>query len=882
MYQWLLWLLPRHRRAAYGAEMATVFASVCRRAKVERGWLGVCLAWLKEIVGIVRFALRERLPVGNGRWKRWPGGSAGAELQWAWRNVRARGWSAFTICGILALALTANVVVFSVTDAVVFHREPFPDAGRMVTFRNGAAQRPGGDPSIPRTSWDQLAVMSSAVESLAVYNDSMIFVTGKQTAERVRAVNATYGLFEVLGVRPEWGRGFVRTDADDPAVDAVVISSALARRLFGEPAHAVGKIVPSADLPLRVVGVMPADFRFPRGSIEIWRCMDLKGPVAATVFATFPIARLRHNQTIESTAEFLRTTLSHVRRDDSREAYWPAPVAYVYPVTLSVQFIALLGAAACLLLTACANVAGIEMATVMSRSRSLAIRRALGASRWQLARGALLEGGLLIGGAAAAAVGVSLLALRALEAALPDRYAIQPVNRIDLDERALLFMIGLSVATWVVTTFPVVLLSSGHNLSDLMKGLSATQAGSPAGTRGRRMLTVAQVALTVVLLVTGLLYTRTYLSKVNVEKGFDSTHLVAVSVSLPPQAFGRMASIRERVLTRLSQHPAVESVMSAPAPQNSNSPSSMTSLSVDGTDRESAEFQLGSKEVPWNYHDVLKIPITSGRTFQPSEPENHVIVNEQFANRFWPAGAVGHSFRSRYSKEPLVVVGVARHVRVQSVRAGDNENLFLYYTPAQPPAAPIARPGANRPRVTRGVSTTAYQTFTGRLTGSSQLKDVVAAVKEVVPDFPVTAEFVDDQYAEWEAAALLQTQIVTVFGVLAFLTALAGVYGTMRFIVIGRTREIGVRMALGARPADIAVLILGSAGRLTLLGAVLGMAGAYVAARYVEAELFGVSVTDPLTYAGVGVVVCVGSLIATALPMRNASGVDAVTTLRAD
>ena len=866
MYRLLLLLLPPQRRAMYGAEMTQVFGAVLAQARREGGWVGVLTATAKEAFGIIRFALRERF----GRGARMPGPSPlGPELLWAWRGIRARGWTAAFTIGLLALAVAANGIVFSVADALVFNTVPYPGADRITTFVDAA--RPNGPTSISKAAFKELAEQSDALKYLAAYNGTAIFLTGEGAAERVTALNVTPQLMAVLGVRPEWGRSLSPSDILPTDSDAVLVSAALATTRFGHPAAAVGRTLETTDLPLRIIGVMPADFRFPGGREQIWRGFDLEGPLAKNVFATTALGRLRDDLTFQATVARLATSGGPIprpfegRRSDPTR-YW-----------------ALLGAAACLLLTACANAASVELAMAVGRSRTYAIQRSLGASKWLLARVSLIEGALIVGAAALVGTGVASLALQLLASALPDLYRTIPVNPIDLDYRVIAFMVVVSVFVWVVTTIPVILFASAVPLVDVLKRASHSQAGSAKGTWTRHILTVTQMALATMLLVGSLLFTRTYLSRINIEKGFDSTNLAEVSLTIPPQLFDQRPVVMTDLLGRLKALPGVEAIMPTVPPQSANVPSRSDSLEIDGVALATPKLLLSTKTVPWNYHDVLRIPLRSGRPFTIGEPPAHVIISEHFAKKFWPDGAIGHTFRESPADRALQVIGVAAHVRtIDDGRTGLEGDRFLYYVPEQPPRPRPSQAGITRRTETRGSSVTGYLSLTIRVDSPDRLNDVLDVAKSSAPKFQASVALVDHEYAKWEADTLVQTQVISSFGVLAFMMAIAGVYGVMAFLVASRRRELGVRIALGASHGDVVSLVLGSATRLALVGAGLGLIGAFVGARYVESQLSGVSPTDPLTYVTVSIVVIAGATLATWWPARQAARVDPAIALRAE
>jgi hypothetical protein len=277
--------------------------------------------------------------------------------------------------------------------------------------------------------------------------------------------------------------------------------------------------------------------------------------------------------------------------------------------------------------------------------------------------------------------------------------------------------------------------------------------------------------------------------------------------------------------------------------------------------------------------------LLEGRFFTSDDPRHHVIVNEHFARRFWPGGAEGHTFRRSETDPAMVIVGVVGHVRTADERrTGTPSDVLLYYTPqiVSPQSPSVVRPPAPVGIRRTGGPASAFVPLLVRLDAAEQLATVLATVRAEVPQFAVRASMVEDDYAAWEGETLLQMQVISAFGVLALLTAVAGVYGVMAFLVARRTRELGLRMALGATHRDVMSLVLGSATRLTILGALIGLLGAGMGSRFVESELFGVSPTDPLTYLSVALVVSIGATVATWLPARRAARVDPAITLRSE
>jgi predicted permease len=878
-YRLLLLLLPRRRRVMHGAEMQDVFAKAMHTSRARGGRWSTVRLWLREVIGMVKFSWRERFQ----SWR--PTGSS--DIRWAWRGMRARGWSVVFSIGLLAVAIAANGIVFSAVDALVLNPAPYPELERIVNVVNADGR--SGPPSVPKIHALRLLARPDAVAHLVAHGPAVIFVTGQGAPERIPAINATPGLFDVHGVMPRWGRPFSPQDASRYDVDTVVIAESLATEWFGSPEAALGRQLDTPDVPLLVVGVMARQFQFPDGRIRIWRALDPAGPLAANTVSFSIRARLHPDRTLDATATAMR---AHLTSAPGAEGGRPFTVGLEPLGGLrfsTATFWALLGAAGCLLLTACANIASIELASAFGRSRTYAIQRSLGASRWSIARGVMLEGVMLVGAAAVLSVGLALVGLDALATQLPPSIAILSANPIDLDGRAMAFMLIVAGGVWFAIAIPVLLFASDTRVLDILKRGGTSQAGSKRASWGRRSLTVAQVALTVVLLIGGLLYTQTYLAKLAVEKGFDSSNLATVSAIIPPQMMAETGRVTTLMMERLSGHDGVVEIVRAGAPSSlATSSSPLHSVEVDGVWDEAPDVLVFSRTVPHNYLKVINAPVLEGRHFESTDTATDVIISEPFARRFWPEGAVGRTFRTSATGPALTVIGVTTHLRT------DNDRLYerlqggalTYMSPRQPavprpprpPAATQSTPQGRRPPG----PAFAFSTLLVRLDSADRLPHIVSVIRAELPQFIVSGTLVDDEYAGWEASTRLQAQIVGAFSVLAFLTALVGIFGVMAFLVGARTRELGVRVALGATRRDVVSLVLGSAWKMTMAGAVVGVGAAFGVSTLIETQLFGVSATDPRTYAIVAIIVCACAMLAAWHPAHSAARVDPAITLRSE
>jgi predicted permease len=873
--------------------MAAVFDALRQSERHTRGWVGVGVLWMKETGGLVKFGLRERFgrrasatgttpSPGRGGW------DVGTELRWAWRAVRARGWRAGLAAGLLAVALAANAVVFAVTDSLVFARVPFREADRIVEIRRELPDR-SRDHFLSAALLTQWRNQTDLFSSVQAYLSKTTFVVGDGVAELVRTTDVTPGLIELLGVAPRWGRSIAPGDEADVSLQVVVISEKFARKRFGRPELAVGKRIETTADPLMVVGVMPQTFRFPDGTTDIWRALDPQGPLTQGFSGVMSIARMAPGLSTDA----LQSAMALRSPAIGAAAGRPAPYAaepgpfYMSSAGSGTLFYMLLGAALCLLLIACANVASLELASALQRARTYAVHAALGASRTMLGRVALLEGLLLLSGAMAVAAGLAWLGIEAMNNYLPDAMRLRTANPIDFDTRSTLWMAGVAAVTWVLISLPMVFFASRSRLLHLLKQEDRGAAASRTGRAVRQVLTVAEVALALMLTIGGVLYSTSYQSLLAQDKGFDSTNLAEISFTIPVQYYnghGEMPALAAETMRRMTAVPGVLGATWAAAPPSTgNSPTSGLKIEIDDQPPAEEPIGLAVSPVDASYQSVVGLPLKHGRWLQPDDAAAVTVVTESFARRFWPGqNPVGHRVRPSPRHPWYEVVGVVGNLRSSSRPPNESRSRsFVIYTLRQlPPPPPPPTPGKPAPRATGG--SWRFLSITARMDSATRAEAVLAAARSVDSRVRVELDFVDDVYAEMHADTLLATRVVGVFGLLAFIVAMAGVYGVMAFLVAGRTREIGIRMALGADRRDISRLVLRSSGLMVVIGAAVGIVAALIASRWTGSQFFGVAPTDPSTYLIVTAIVVGTSLLATWRPARAAARIDPAITLKTE
>jgi len=878
-YRLLLRLLPRHRREAYGAEMAEVFARLCAEARRTRGWVGVLIAGAREAMGMVRFAWRERFgrrpnDLQAGQRPRRPFNAD--EWRWAWRGIRTRGWRAAFIVMLFGIALAANTVVFSAADTFVLHTLPFERPDQLVVFEDtsrGSSDYTFRDPLLEwRTHTDLFAAIQAHRRGASAY------LTSKGITEAVRGQEVTPGLFELLGVMPQAGRPFVSADAAADAPPVVIIGHALARRVFGTPAAAIGERLDMGSRAPTVIGVMPPSFRFPSAVEEIWLPLDLEA-VPYNVGVRH-VARLQPNVSVEPAAAAVASRLSAV------EAALPENSQMFFRMRVRANALALrsledvrrhegaativailAGAAGSLLLIACANVASLEVAGVASRIRTFAVQAALGASRASLIRIGLLEGLLLLAASSIIATvltfwGVALLAGQ-LSVEMRDALA----NSLDPDARVMIFMVGVAAATWLLTSLPAVLRVSRLSVSSSLRNDPRTMPVSRGAAVTRQVLMGAQVCLTVVLLVGALLYIRTYEMRIGLDKGLNADAVATVSVFSPPDVTWSPADLEAEVIARLEAVPGVRALSRTSSLPPSTQSGIGGPLRIAGREGDFGAPKMHFYDIDPEYFDVMGIATVEGTVFSRSSRPEEVVIDERFARRYWPNGsALGARFELGTSSvagiRTFEVVGVSRQMRQDQVLTDTGEDVFVGY---------IRLPSTSHPL-----------TYVVKQDGSAPAGRLAQAVRAISPRLIVRTDSVEARYRRLEGDTRLTAAITGSFGALAWIVATGGIFAVMAFLVTGRTREIGIRMALGADQGQVIQLVFGSALRSVAAGTALGLTIAAGTSRYIAAQLYGVSGTDPVTYGFVAALVVIAAAAATWWPARQAARVDPAITLRAE
>lgn len=615
--------------------------------------------WVREVLGMVKFAMTDRF----GSASSFGGGPIARDLRWAWRGVRLRGWTAGLSVVLMAIAMAASTLVFASADALIFNRVPYPEPDRLAGLSQGVTGR----------SFAEYRAQADIFSHVAGRQPSATFLTTETEPQQVDVEFVTPGLFETLGVLPQWGRPLVERDrvAVDPT--NAVIEAGLAREHFGSPERAIGQTLETSERSLTVVGVMPPTFRFPNGRVKIWRALDHE-----RLNPMFPgmqfIARLAPGISATDAGATLTTRVPHlISRNKTAIELIPQTFG-TSPATRDTMLMVLLGAAICLLLAACANVVSLELAGAVRRSHVFSVQAALGATRTTLVRSGLIEGALLVFVATAGAIALTLAGSSAITAVMPEAVALGGINPVDMDARALLVLAGTALVVWLAASLPIVIRASAADVLLALKSDDRGATTSHAGVWVRRAITVGQVALAVILLVGGLLYMRSYAALLNVDTGLDADGVYSLSLTSPTRDYSGETHrlLVERLTDRLRAHPGVSSIatIAGSAPPGSAYAMAATLTLDDG--RETGEAGvLTAYDVEADYFSTVGITPIRGRLLARGDAPHMVVVTETFARRVWgDVDIAGRSFTWSNLPVTFTVVGVVPHVRTNRDELG--------------------------------------------------------------------------------------------------------------------------------------------------------------------------------------------------------------------
>jgi predicted permease len=784
----------------------------------------------------------------------------------------------------LAVGIGANVAIVTAVNAVLLRPLAVTAPERLVLVWEALPKL--GQKRLPVTAAEFVNYANSAhsFELVAGFTTEAVTLTGYRDPERVKGARVSARLFPMLGVSPAIGRT-ISVDEDRPnAQRSVVLSDALWRRKYAGDPTIVGKTIDINRQPHSVVGIMPASFTFPFEGTPFAKPAELWTPLALTAdelrstsasFGINVIARLKDHVSISQASSDVSVTAAAFRRDHpelytgnlevtaSAEDLKDVLTAPVRPLLLL-----LLGAVAAVLLIACANVANLLLAQALVRSQEMAIRGALGADRTRLVRQLLTESLLLasVGGAAGLAVGFG--AIKAIRLVGPPQ--IDWPRQLEPDGRVLLFTLAAALLTGIVFgVVPAIRLSRPDIKESLRDGAMRTIAG-PARHRLRRLLTVVQIASSAVLLIGAGLLINSFLRVLKVPPGFDADGvLVGHTVFDPTRYASHPARVEteKRILERLSAIAGVRAAAAASVLPLANE----TRIGVRVDAEDFAQIHIVSHNlVSPDYFKAMGIPLLAGRSITdrdtPDAP-SVVIVSASLARQYWPEqAAIGKRLQWGRSRPPFTVIGVVPDVRVSGL---DAESLPMVYmsmfqvtdTLSPELALVVSTSGAPGPY-------------------SSALRTEVLSVDKDLPVFGVgsMSEVISASLAQRRFSMIL----VSAFSVISLLLAASGLYAVVSYFVTERTRELGVRLALGARRVDVLALVFRQAAGLVAIGLAVGVAASVGLARFMHDMVYGISPLDPTTFVGVSLFFVLVAMAASLIPAMRAAAADPLRALKAE
>ncbi len=793
----------------------------------------------------------------------------------------------------LALAIGATTAIFSVVYGVLLQPLPYPQPDKIMAVWE--INTKNHNMRLADPNFDDFRSQSHSFKSMAKYTSYEVPISGGSQPTRTTFAQVSPDFFKVFGVEPMTGRDFAESDNQKGAAPTAIVSYGFWREFLGSAADLTHSTLKVSNTLYSVIGVMPPVFQFP-ADVSVWAAADTDGEnLSRTSHNYSAVGRLRDGVSAKQADQDISVLARRIHDGSNEQGDYLLIDGRVMPLQDSMTgkarspLMILLGAVGFLLLVACANVANLLLAQASVRERELSIRSALGAARGRLVRQFLTEAFLL------SLVGGVLGVLAALWG-VAGLVSLAPANLPRLDSVSIsipvllfAFLLSTGVAAGL-GAFTAVRATSG----DLRKGLvegGRGNAGSQGGQRVGRILVAAQIAITLVLVIGAGLLGRSLMKVMEVDPGFRVDKIVSMEVSLPfvedPKEKAAQAGFYSELIARLSQIPGVRKAGAASTlpmvdgglpdgmflllspievPNAADGPSAYAKLGAFFKQKErigDADFCVASD----GYFQVMRIPLVRGRIFDARDGMNapHVaVISQSLAKDRWPGqDPIGHTIEFGNMDNDLrllTIVGIVGDTHENGLDA--------------PPRPTVYVDIFQRPR----------NSVTMAMLSDADTRSVSAAARgimtELNPEIPVSFKTFSQIYSASLGSRRFNVILIGFFGITALLLATAGVFGVMAYSVSRRTREFGVRMALGAATGDVLRMVLGQGLRTILVGVVIGIAGSLALTRTVASMLFGVTATDPVTFGAVTLLLVAAALLACYIPARRATKVDPMIALR--
>ncbi len=781
---------------------------------------------------------------------------------------------AFTVTAVLVLALGIgmNTAMFSAVKAVLLSALPYPEPDRLVEIRE--TNKSGGLMNASGPNFQDWRDQNRSMEHLASYDGAQVSLSGDFTPRRIRMGIVSSGFFETMGVPARMGRTFSRQEQKPGGTPTVILGYGLSQAIFGLGAQSIGRSVRLDGLAFTVIGIMPPGFDFPYQA-QAWIPQEFFPDTSGRSAHNYNVvARLKPGTSIRQAQEDMNVIAARLAKsyvDDRGQGIKVLPLYDEVVGSVRPAFLILLSAVTLVLLIACVNISCLQIARATTRTRELALRTALGAGRGRLVRQLLTEAMLL-----SLAGGTAGLALAAAGAAVLRHSApanIPRLQNIGVDTTILCFTAALSIAVGLLFGVLPALLGSRTHVNQALKDASAKSTAGPQLKRWGNTLVVAQIALAIVLLSGATLLMKSYWRLAHVNSGLRSSGLFIADLSWPT-ADGNSVNAKE--VSRLSQA-LLEKVTKLPGVQSAAliQPLPVRRAGSDGW------FEIEGRPLPADPHQnpdayyrlatsgyfkTFGLPILRGRSFDEADDRsvNQVaVVNQSFVMQFFPdSNAIGKRIRFfGFDAKPrfMTIIGVVPDVRAFGLDKPADAEVFVDYMQH-------ADFSLNATLVVRGPAS-----------AQTAVRSIVTSLNR---DIPVEFQTMDEVIAGTISRERFQTFLLSLFAAFALLLSGVGIYGLLSYTVTRRTRELGIRMTLGADRRAVLALVLSEGGRLAAAGLTLGLLCAFFLTRALASLLYTVKTTDPASFAMVAALFGIVAMLGCCLPARRASNIDPNTALR--
>jgi putative ABC transport system permease protein len=789
----------------------------------------------------------------------------------------------FATVAILALALGigANTAIFSVVDAVLWRSLPYPGADEIVSIGEQRPREGRLYGSVSPADFFDWRRDGGSFAAMAAYDETAVNLTGTGEPERLRGLSVSPAFLQVLGIQPALGRDIRAEEETVGRHRVALLTDAFWRRRFGADAAIVGRTLSFDGNPYEVIGILPGSFWWPtRPDMLVPLALDDADRALRAAHFLDVVARRRPGISFAQAREEMSLIGGRLSRTYPAEntGHGPnlRPLREALVGDMRTALLMLLSAVGLVLLIACANVATLLLARATSRQKELAVRMAVGGARVRLVQQMLTESLVLALAGGCAGLLLAAWGMAGLRQVLPAQFAALPgIDHLGIDLRVLVASLAVSLLTGVIFGVAPALVASDQRVGALLNEETRGGSGGAKGRQMRSTLVVAELALSLVLLVGAGLLMVSFRNLTDISPGFRPQQLVTTRLTLPAGRYAdraRAVAFYEAVFERLRAVPGVDRVAATSAPPFSGLDGRLNLQIEHRTVQSTLPVRAHPRIISTDYFATMGMPLLRGRAFTDRDNEDArdvVIINEAAVRRYWPAAdPIGDRISLGDPPRWMEIVGVVGDIRHEGLDAEANPEAYVPYR------QPFTALGNG---LVRGM-TLIIRTSSDVATMAPAVRMAVSSVDDQQPTGLMRP--MDALIGDSIAPRRLNFVLVSAFAVVALVLTATGLYGVMAYVVAQRTREIGVRMALGASRRQVLEMMFRQAGAMTAVGIGLGVAGALLLTRSMRSLLFGVSAADPMVYLGVSALLAAVAIVAVAVPSSRATRIDPLLALR--